>query len=76
MSIYLSKDNICISIEDNGIGIENITNIGSNYTSKINGSGLGTIFSKNIIEKHRGKIIYESEKDIGTTVDILLPIFK
>jgi len=74
--IYLSKNNICISIKDNGSGIEELDQIGKKYSNKINGTGLGTIFCKNIIEKHQGKLIYESIKNEGTTVNILLPIFK
>ena len=76
ISTYLSKNNICISVKDNGVGIEDINNISKNYSSKLNGIGIGTLLSKNIIEKHHGKLIYESVKDEGTTVNILLPIFK
>ena len=76
ISTYLSKNNICISVKDNGVGIEDINKISKNYSSKLNGIGIGTLLSKNIIEKHQGKLIYESVKDEGTTVNILLPIFK
>lgn len=76
ISTYLSKNNICISVKDNGVGIDDLDKISKNYSSKLNGVGIGTILSKNIIEKHQGKLIYESIKDEGTTVNILLPIFK
>ena len=73
---HIIKNDICISIKDNGSGIKDLNNIGKGYTNKENGMGIGTIFSKNVINKHNGKIIYESTKGEGTTVNILLPLFK
>ena len=73
---HILKNEICLSIQDNGCGIENINNIGKGFTNKIYGSGIGTSFSKNIIDKHNGKLIYESIKGEGTSVNILLPLFK
>ncbi len=66
-----------IIIEDNGIGMDketlnNVTNLF--FTTKKNGSGLGTSLSKEIIELHGGKIRYESTINLGTKVTILLPI--
>ena len=51
ISTYLSKNNICISVKDNGVGIEDINKISKNYSSKLNGIGIGTLLSKNIILK-------------------------
>lgn len=76
ISIYIYKEDVCIAIKDNGIGIDDINKIGKNFSNKISGSGIGTFFSKSIIEKHQGELIYESEKNLGTIVKILLPIFK
>lgn len=73
---YIVKNEICISIKDNGCGIFDLEQIGKGYSNKYHGMGIGTTFSKNIINKHNGKIIYESVKDEGTTVNILLPLFK
>ncbi|MDO8473928.1 MAG: ATP-binding protein [bacterium] len=39
------------------------------------GSGLGLVIVKNIIEAHGGKIWFESKKDSGTTFYFRLPIF-
>ena len=39
------------------------------------GSGLGLYTAKNIMEKHNGKIWFESSKEEGTTFFIVLPIF-
>jgi len=76
ISNQIIRNDICISIKDNGCGIKDIENIGKGYSSKYNGTGIGTIFSKNVIDKHNGKILYESIKDEGTVVNILLPLFK
>ena len=73
---YITKKDVCICIKDNGGGIEDINKLGNGYSNKYNGMGIGTNFSKNIINKHNGKIIYESVKNEGTTVNILLPIFR
>ena len=70
------KNEICVTIKDNGIGIDDLTKIGRGYSNKYQGMGIGTTFSKNIISKHKGKLIYESTKNEGTKVDVLLPLFK
>ena len=39
------------------------------------GSGLGLFTTKNIVEKHDGKIWFENKKGEGTTFFVILPIF-
>ena len=73
---HIFRNEICISIKDNGEGIKDLNQIAKGYSNKYNGMGIGTTFSKNVITKHNGKIIYESVKGEGTTVNILLPLFK
>lgn len=73
---YVTKKDVCISVKDNGCGIDDINKLGKGFSNKYTGMGIGTNFSKNIINKHNGKIIYESVKNEGTTVNILLPIFR
>ena len=41
--------------------------------SKYNGTGLGMPITKNIVEKMGGSISFTSEKDVGTTFDVLIP---
>lgn len=76
-SIY--KNRLKIIISDNGIGMDNktINRVGEPFfTTKKNGTGLGTKLSYEIIEKHGGIIKYKSKKDVGTTATISLPIKK
>ena len=75
-------DSISISIEDDGIGIpaEEIDKVFDRFyrTSKakrINkeGTGLGLVIVKKIIDSHRGRISIESEPGRGTRFEIILP---
>ena len=73
------NENIYIYIKDNGIGIdkETLKKIDEPFfTTKQKGTGLGVPLSKEIIERHNGKLIYESEKQKFTLVTIILPILK
>ncbi len=71
-----NKINLCIS--DNGIGIEKndipklFTNFyrSENSSSGIEGTGLGLVISKKIVDVHGGKIHLESEVGLGTKIDI------
>jgi len=79
ISTKLTKKYFEIIILDNGIGMDsntlsNVTNLF--FTTKRNGTGLGTSLSKEIIELHGGKLKYESEVKVGTKVTISLPIEK
>lgn len=73
----MNKKYFKIIIEDNGIGmdLETLNNVCDLFfTTKRNGTGLGTSLSKEIIELHGGKIKYFSEVNIGTRVIIMLPL--
>jgi len=74
--------NVIISVKDHGIGIpENMkdkvfhmfTNAKRPGTIGEKSFGLGLSISKQIIEKHNGKIWFESEVNKGTTFYISLP---
>ncbi len=79
LKTYLKKRNYVIEVEDNGIGMdkETLSKVGSAfYTTKKSGTGLGVCFSKEIIERHGGKMIYDSKMGTGTKVQIILPTKK
>lgn len=85
ISLKYNKDenNIEFSIHDNGIGIkpEDQSKIFEKFFRAENaiakdyvGSGLGLFTTKNIIERHKGKIWFESNIESGTTFFVTLPI--
>lgn len=77
IDVLLDKDNVKITISDNGIGMseEELANMKEMfYTTKKNGTGLGVALSNEIILAHNGKMEYFSEKDKGTKCVITLPI--
>lgn len=74
-----------ISVADTGIGIQpevvaQLLNINRHYstrgTAEEQGSGLGLIICKEMVEKNGGQIWIESEVGKGTTVHFTLPIPK
>ena len=76
---YIENNKLIVKIKDNGCGIDEklknkLFTIGTT-TKKIGvGTGLGLAISKKIIEKHNGKIYFESTLSIGTEFTIELPI--
>ncbi|MBP2241025.1 signal transduction histidine kinase [Cytobacillus eiseniae] len=72
-----SRNEISISFIDQGCGMSEtvIENLFTPfYTTKEDGTGLGLIVSKKIIEDHLGRIFVESEVNKGTRMDVILPI--
>lgn len=73
---------LVVEIKDNGIGIdkEYQKNIFSQFyrvrsvSGTISGLGLGLYITKEIIERHQGKIAVSSELNQGTTFTITLPL--
>jgi signal transduction histidine kinase len=67
-----------IIISDTGLGIknDNLKLIGTPFfTTKIRGTGLGlAVCHRIIVDRHKGKILVESEEGMGTTVTIKLPV--
>jgi signal transduction histidine kinase len=74
---------IFIRVQDTGVGIppeqssflfNKFFRAANAITMKPNGSGLGLFITRNVVEKHGGKIRIESEQGRGTTVFITIPI--
>lgn len=64
-----------ISDSGGGIGEEHLGHIFEpGYTTRSDGSGMGLIFARNIIESHLGELVVSSHQGMGTTVEIRLPL--
>ena len=71
--------NICIRIEDTGVGIaEDIKPhiFTPLFTTKSKGQGFGLAVCKKLVEAHGGKITFESEIGKGSTFTIRIPLKK
>ncbi|HHT7191067.1 TPA: ATP-binding protein [Bacillus cereus] len=71
------EDAIIVQVEDEGCGIpeDKIPKLNEAfYTTKETGTGLGLVVTEKIIRDHSGKISFESEVGVGTTVKVMLPI--
>jgi len=81
----IEDNNLVVSVKDNGVGIpekeqsklftkffraENVVRM------QTEGSGLGLFIVKNIIERHGGKIIINSQEGKGAEIKISLPVNK
>lgn len=66
---------ICIQDEGPGMPEELIRRLGEPFvTTKEKGTGLGLMVSTRIIETHRGTLHIRRGKDLGTIVEITLPL--
>ncbi|MGO9137934.1 MAG: PAS domain S-box protein [Syntrophales bacterium] len=70
---------VILRVQDQGIGIpeERLSHITDTFfTTKQHsgGIGLGLSISKKIVEEHGGKLVFTSEVDKGTIVDIVVPV--
>lgn len=85
ITIRLKRDNnnILISIEDNGIGInkkdeahifEKFFRSSNAFTFHKEGTGLGLYIVKNYVEKWNGKVWFDSKEGVGSTFYVSLPL--
>jgi len=74
---------VVISVRDNGCGIsleeqdkvfERFYQGGSSSKLKHEGTGIGLSLAKDFVELHKGRIILESEKGVGATFHVYLPV--
>jgi signal transduction histidine kinase/HAMP domain-containing protein len=77
------EENLVVEVIDNGIGVapvdqprlfEKFYRGGQRDARKQQGSGLGLAIVKSIIERHKGKVWFESQLGKGSKFSILLPI--
>lgn len=71
------EEHAVIRFIDEGCGIsqEQLAMLGQPFfTTKEKGTGLGMMVSRRIIQDHHGKLNISSQIDVGTTMEIILPI--
>ncbi|MDD9922950.1 MAG: ATP-binding protein, partial [Boseongicola sp.] len=75
---------VILTIRDTGEGIdplhlprlaERFYRIDSHRSREMGGTGLGLAIVKHIVNRHRGRLRFESEMGEGTTVSVILPAF-
>lgn len=82
ISIEKMAHKICVSVKDNGIGIEDqykdmiferFKQIDKSFTRAHEGSGIGLALTKELVEMQGGKIYLKSVKDKGSEFIVELP---
>ncbi len=80
MSAFNSQNTVEISVEDNGVGMDESTlhnlfkldkSVSTRGTNDEEGTGLGLILCKELVEKNKGEIKVESQKGIGTNFRLI-----
>jgi DNA-binding response OmpR family regulator/anti-sigma regulatory factor (Ser/Thr protein kinase) len=82
VKLFKDKDNIGISVADNGIGIseehlgkifDRFYQVDNKLSKEYEGSGIGLSLTKELVELHKGKILVESEEGKGSIFKVILP---
>lgn len=83
LSTHTQGDQIVITVEDNGIGMskdqqsrifEQFYRIHTGNLHDVKGFGLGLSYVSDIVKRMKGKISVKSEKNKGSTFEVILPI--
>ena len=83
MDMRLRSNAVQISVTDHGEGIaahhitrltERFYRVDNHRSREVGGTGLGLAIVKHIVNRHRGRLLVESEIGQGTTFSVFLPI--
>jgi signal transduction histidine kinase len=80
IALRVDASHVHLEVRDEGVGIpaQDLEHVferfyrGSNATQP--GSGLGLTIAQRILLSHRGSIVIRSAVNLGTTVDVTLPV--
>ena len=82
LSVTAVDDNVCISVQDNGIGVpaadqphlfERFFRVNNEINMAARGMGLGLYITRTIVEMHEGEVSVVSKMGEGSTFTICLP---
>ena len=82
LSIQEKDDQVYLSVEDNGPGIEaehlprlfeRFYRVDSNRSRQMGGTGLGLAIVKHLVQARGGRVTVESEPGVGSTFTIIIP---
>lgn len=85
INIYKDGKFVAVAIKDNGIGIPKASlkyifrkfyRVGTGNVHNVKGFGLGLHYVYKLVKEHGGKILVESEPNVGSTFIVLLPLHK
>jgi len=74
VEIAVSDMGIGIALKDQATVFEEFKQVGSDYTRKAEGTGLGLALTRKLVELHGGTIRLESEPGKGSTFTFTLPL--
>ena len=83
VSILQHKDQLCVAVQDNGIGIpadalprlaQPFEQVRDTRERNYEGTGLGLALTKSFAEMHGGNLLIASQEGEGTTVSFLIPV--
>ena len=83
VSAKKTKSHLVLRIQDNGIGISKadlqrlcrpFEQVQNQFTKSHKGSGLGLAISRSLAQMHGGSLDISSKIDVGTTVDLKIPL--
>lgn len=78
ISVYMSGQNINLTVKDNGSGIDDLCMekiVQPFFSTKSHGTGLGLYLSYKILKEHGGDLYIESEKGLGSKVTMSVPVY-
>lgn len=78
LNAWGSSNHAVLEVSDSGPGMDKaqLSHIFEpGYTTRSDGSGMGLVFARSIIESHLGELTVSSHSGMGTTVEIRLPLF-
>jgi signal transduction histidine kinase len=72
---YTSEKWVCLDVSDTGEGIpETMPIFEPAATNKPQGTGFGLLIVREIIQQHKGRISYTTERGKGTTFHLSFPV--